>query len=91
MNKGDLVDAIAAGSGLTKVDSETALNATIAAITNALTKGDTVTVPGFGSFLTSKRAARTGRNPQSGKEINIAARTVARFKVGKTLADAVAK
>ncbi|MBK9213681.1 MAG: HU family DNA-binding protein [Saprospiraceae bacterium] len=91
MNKGDLVDAIAAGSGLTKVDSEKALNATIAAITNALTKGDKVTVPGFGSFLTSKRAARTGRNPQSGKEIKIAARTVARFKVGKTLADAVAK
>ncbi len=90
MNKGDLVDAIAKATGLTKAASAEALDATLEAVTNTLKKGDKVTLPGFGTFSTSKRSARTGRNPQTGKEIKIAAKTVAKFKPGKKLADAVA-
>lgn len=90
MNKGDLVDAIAKATGLTKAASAEALDATLDSVTKTLKKGDKVTLPGFGTFSTSKRSARTGRNPQTGKEIKIAAKTVAKFKPGKKLADSVA-
>jgi len=89
MNKGELVDSIAKQSGLTKTDAAKALDATLDAITGTLQTGDKVTLPGFGTFSTSKRSARTGRNPQTGKEIKIKAKTVAKFKAGKNLADAV--
>ncbi len=89
MNKGELVASIADKTGLTKADSQRALDATMESIEGALKKGEKVTLPGFGTFSTSKRAARTGRNPQTGKEIKIAAKTVAKFKPGKGLSDAV--
>ena len=89
MNKGELVDSIAKQSGLTKADAAKALDATLDAVTGTLQTGDKVTLPGFGTFSTSKRSARTGRNPQTGKEIKIKAKTVAKFKAGKNLADAV--
>jgi DNA-binding protein HU-beta len=89
MNKGDLINSVAKNSGLTKADSGRAVDAVLDSITTSLQKGERVTLPGFGSFSTSKRAARTGRNPQTGKEIKIKARTVARFKAGKNLAEAV--
>jgi DNA-binding protein HU-beta len=90
MNKGELVDAIAKASGLSKTASASALDATLDAITASLKGGDKVTLPGFGTFSTSKRSARTGRNPQTGKEIKISARTIAKFKPGSKLSDAVA-
>ncbi len=86
MNKAELIDAIAAGAGLTKADSKRALDATIGAISGALKKGDRVSLVGFGSFYVAKRNARTGRNPQTGKEIKIAAKKVAKFKAGAGLA-----
>ncbi len=89
MNKGELVDSIAKKSGLTKTDAAKALDAALDAITSTLQNGDKVTLPGFGTFSTSKRSARTGRNPQTGKEIKIKAKTVAKFKAGKNLADSV--
>ncbi len=90
MNKGELIDAIAAGSKLTKADSGRALDATIEAIEKALKKGDRVALVGFGSFSVAKRAARIGRNPQTGKEIKIAAKKVVKFKAGADLAKKVA-
>jgi len=89
MNKGELVDSIAKQSGLTKADAAKALDATLEAVTGSLKSGEKVTIPGFGTFSTSERSARTGRNPQTGKEIKIKAKTVAKFKAGKNLADAV--
>ncbi|MCB9334557.1 MAG: HU family DNA-binding protein [Flavobacteriales bacterium] len=89
MNKGELVDAIAKEAGLTKADAGNALNAFIGNVSKALKKGDSVQLIGFGTFSVSKRAARTGRNPQTGKEIKIAAKKVAKFKAGKALADTV--
>ena len=89
MNKGELIDSIAKKSGLTKTDAAKALDAALDAITSTLQNGDKVTLPGFGTFSTSKRSARTGRNPQTGKEIKIKAKTVAKFKAGKNLADSV--
>jgi DNA-binding protein HU-beta len=89
MNKGELIDAIAKEAGLTKVDAGNALNAFVGAVSKSLKKGDAVQLIGFGTFSISKRAARTGRNPQTGKEIKIAAKKVAKFKAGKALADVV--
>ncbi len=86
MNKGQLIDAIAKQSGLTKAASEKALNATIKAVTGALKKGDRVGLVGFGSFSVAQRSARTGRNPQTGKEIKIPAKKVVKFKPGAELA-----
>ena len=86
MNKQDLVSAIAAESGLTKVDAEKALNATVNAISSALAKGESTQLVGFGTFSVSDRAARVGRNPQTGKELKIAAKKVAKFKPGSALA-----
>jgi len=89
MNKAQLVDAIAKEAKLSKVDAAKALNATTVAITKSLKKGEGVTLIGFGSFSISKRAARTGRNPQTGKPLKIAAKKVAKFKAGAALAKTV--
>lgn len=89
MNKAELVDAIASEAKLTKASAAQALNATIEAISKALSKGDKVTLVGFGTFSVSKRAARKGRNPKTGAEIQIAAKKVAKFKAGSDLADSV--
>ncbi|MDH3392521.1 MAG: HU family DNA-binding protein [Desulfobulbaceae bacterium] len=89
MNKSELVEGMASASGISKAAAEKALNGMLDSITSALSKGDKVTLVGFGTFSVAKRAARTGRNPQTGKEIKIAARKVARFKAGSKLSDAV--
>ena len=89
MNKAQLIDAIAANAGLTKADAKKALDAFIKATTQALKKGDRVALVGFGSFSVSKRSARTGRNPQTGKEIKIPAKKVVKFKAGSDLANVV--
>ena len=89
MNKGELIDAIANATGSTKADAGRALDATVENITKALKKGDTVTLIGFGTFKVSKRAARTGRNPQTGAELKIPARKVPSFKAGAGLKSAV--
>lgn len=85
MNKTQLVDAISSEAKLTKAAAKKALDAFITATTKALKKGDRVALVGFGSFAVSKRSARTGRNPQTGKEINIPAKKVVRFKAGSEL------
>lgn len=89
MNKAQLIDAIAAQAGLTKAGAKKALNATIGAVSGALKKGDRVALVGFGSFSVSQRSARTGRNPQTGKEIKIPAKKVVKFKAGADLAKIV--
>jgi DNA-binding protein HU-beta len=89
MNKAQLIDAIAAESGLTKADSKKALDAFVKATTDALKAKDKVALVGFGSFSVSTRSARTGRNPQTGKEIKIDAKSVIRFKAGSELQDSV--
>jgi DNA-binding protein HU-beta len=89
MNKSDLITAIAQTSGLTKADATRALNATTSAITSALSTGDSVAITGFGSFLVRDRAARTGRNPQTGAAIQIKASKVPAFKAGKLLKESV--
>ena len=89
MNKGELIDAMAKEAGLTKADAGSALNAFVGAVSKSLKKGDAVQLIGFGTFSISKRAARTGRNPQTGKEIKIAAKKVAKFKAGKALDETV--
>ena len=89
MNKQDLIDAIAAASGLSKAAAGRALNATTDAVTKSLKKGDSVTLVGFGTFKTSKRAARNGRNPRTGATIKIAARKAPVFTAGKALKDAL--
>jgi DNA-binding protein HU-beta len=89
MNKSELVDNMADSAGISKAAAEKALNGMLDSITNALAKGDKVTLVGFGTFSTAQRAARQGRNPQTGKAIKIAARKVARFKPGSKLAEAV--
>ncbi|MBT6603162.1 MAG: HU family DNA-binding protein [Nitrosomonadales bacterium] len=89
MNKGELINAVAAATDDTKAGAGRAVDAVIESITGALKKGDTVTLIGFGTFKTAKRAARTGRNPQTGAELQIPARTVPSFKAGAALKDAV--
>ncbi|MFC2136763.1 HU family DNA-binding protein [Bacteroidota bacterium] len=89
MNKAQLIDSIASEAKLTKADAKKALDAFIKATTGALKKGDRVALVGFGSFSVAKRNARTGRNPQTGKPITIAAKKVVKFKAGSELADAV--
>jgi DNA-binding protein HU-beta len=85
MNKSDLIQMIASRAKLTKVDAKNALEAYIDATSKALKKGERVSLVGFGSFSVSKRAARNGRNPQTGKAIKIAAKKVVKFKPGKEL------
>ncbi|MCL2020793.1 MAG: HU family DNA-binding protein [Betaproteobacteria bacterium] len=89
MNKSELIDAIAAEAKLTKADAGDALDATIAVVTQTLKKGDKIALVGFGTFQVDKRAARKGRNPQTGKPLSIPATNVPKFKPGKTLKDAV--
>lgn len=89
MNKTELVEKIAAGAGLTKVDAKKALDAATAAIQEALTAGDKVALIGFGTFSVNERPAREGINPQSKEKIKIAAKKVVKFKAGKELADAL--
>jgi len=89
MNKSDLVSAIADNSGLSKADVARALEATTSAITGALAKGDSVAITGFGSFLVRARAARSGRNPQTGATIQIKASNAPAFKAGKLLKESV--
>ncbi len=89
MTKVELVDAIATEAGISKKDAAAALVGFTEVVTKELKKGEKVSLIGFGTFSTSKRAARKGRNPSTGKDINIPASTVAKFKVGAKLKAAV--
>ena len=89
MNKSELIDAIASHSNLTKADSGRALDALIKTIENTLKAGDSITLVGFGTFEVKERAERSGRNPQTGAVITIAASKTPAFKGGKSLKDAV--
>ena len=89
MNKSELVASMAETADISKAAAEKALNGMMDAVTGALKKGDKVTLVGFGTFSVAKREKRKGRNPQTGKEITIKARKVAKFKAGSKLADAV--
>ena len=89
VNKSELIDAMAAGADISKASAGRALDSAIDAITGALKNGDQVSLVGFGTYSVKHRAARTGRNPQTGAEIQIAAANVPGFKAGKALKDAV--
>ncbi|AZJ31432.1 MULTISPECIES: HU family DNA-binding protein [Tenacibaculum] len=89
MNKSDLIDAMAADAGISKAAAKAALDSLTTNVTNTLKKGDKVALVGWGTWSVSKRAARTGRNPQTGKEIKIAAKNVVKFKAGAGLSDSV--
>ena len=89
MNKQELVDAVAARTGTSKASAAETLDALVDTITTALAQGDTVQLVGFGSFSTGARAARIGRNPATGAEIQIAAATTVKFTAGKAFKDAV--
>lgn len=89
MNKAELIESIANLTSVSKASAGSVLDATIESITNALRKGDTTTLIGFGTFSVRERAARTGRNPRTGEEIKIKATKVPTFKPGKALKDAV--
>ena len=91
MNKQELVSAIATETGLSKKDTEATLNSFVNVVSKALSKKDKVQLIGFGTFETRKRAARTGRNPQTGEEIKIKASTIPAFKAGKALKEKVNK
>jgi DNA-binding protein HU-beta len=89
MNKGDLVDAVAKDAGISKGEAQAAVDSVVENVKKALKKGTKVTLVGFGTFSTSKRSAREGRNPQTGKPIKIPAKKVAKFTPGKALKDAI--
>ncbi|GAB4262231.1 MAG: HU family DNA-binding protein [Saprospiraceae bacterium] len=89
MNKGDLINKVAESAGLTKNQATAAVNAALDSIADSLKNGDKVTLIGFGTFSVSHRAARQGRNPQTGETIQIAAKSNVKFKAGKELTDAV--
>lgn len=89
MNKTELIAAVAEKASLSKKDSELAVNAALAAVTEAMAREEKVQLVGFGSFETKKRAARQGMNPRTGKVVKIAATKVPTFKAGKALKDAV--
>lgn len=89
MTKADLVNAMAEKAGLSKADAEKALKAFADAVTDALKAGEKVALVGFGTFSVSERAARTGKNPQTGAKINIPAAKTPKFKAGKALKDSV--
>ena len=91
MNKAEFIASVATKAELSKKDAGAAVDAALATITETLAKGDSVAFVGFGTFSTSDRAAREGRNPSTGAAMKIAATTVAKFKAGKSLKDAVAK
>lgn len=88
-NKSELIDQVAKAAGLSKAAAGRALDATTAAITKSLKKGDLVTLIGFGTFYVGKRAARSGRNPRTGATIKIKAANSPKFRAGKALKDAV--
>ncbi len=89
MNKNELISAMASKSGLSKADAKRALDAFISSTSNALKSGDKISLVGFGSFGVQKRKARTGRNPQTGKEIKISAKNVVKFRPGSELSSSV--
>lgn len=89
MNKAELIQAVAAKSGLSKKDAEVALTAVLDSITDALKAGDKVSLVGFGNFVVKARAERTGKNPQTGEAITIAASKAPAFVAGKALKDAI--
>ena len=89
MNKGDLIERVSNDAGISKVQANCALDALVEGVTGALKKGGRVTLVGFGTFSTSHRKARTGRNPQNGRPLKIAARRVAKFAPGAELKAAV--
>jgi len=89
MNKSELIETIAAGAGLSKVDAKKALDATVAALKDALIAGDKISLVGFGTFGISERPAREGVNPATKAKITIAAKKVVKFKAGSELADAL--
>lgn len=91
MNKAELINAVAEKAGLSKKEAELAVNAVIDSITGTLVKGGKVQLVGFGSFEVKERAARLGRNPRSGEEIQIPASKMPVFKAGKTLKDSVSQ
>ena len=89
MNKSELIEAIAQEAGISKAAVQKALDATTNAVTNALKKGDTVTLVGFGTFYVGERAERQGRNPKTGEPLTIAAAKTPKFRAGKALKDAL--
>ncbi|GHE22716.1 nucleoid-associated protein HU-beta [Halomonas urumqiensis] len=89
MNKSELIEAIAASADIPKAAAARALDAMVDTVTDSLKKGDSVSLVGFGTFAVKERAARTGRNPQTGKPIEISAAKVPSFKAGKALKDSV--
>lgn len=89
MNKAELIESMATKANLSKADAKRALDAFLDSTAGALKKGDKVALVGFGTFSVSRRAARKGRNPQTGAEIDIAAKNVVKFKAGSELADTV--
>jgi nucleoid DNA-binding protein len=89
MNKGDLINKVAEGAGITKAQASDALNAVIEGISGALKSGEKITLIGFGTFSVSERDERTGRNPQTGASITIPAKKMVKFKPGKELSDSV--
>ena len=90
MNKAELIEVAAKEAGLSKAAANKALDAMVAAVVKTVSKGDTVTLVGFGTFKSAKRAARTGKNPQTGAAIKIAATTVPKFTAGAAFKTAVA-
>ena len=91
MNKSELIDAIASEADISKASAGRALDSMLGSVTGALSNGDSVSLVGFGTFSVKQRAARTGRNPQTGAAIQIKAATVPGFKAGKALKEAVNK
>ena len=85
MNKSDLIENVAKECGMSKAAADQALNSVLGAITDAVSEGDKVALIGFGTFSVTKRAAREGRNPQTGKTMQIPAKNVVKFKAGKNL------
>jgi len=89
MNKADLINEVAESTGLTKVKASEVINTIVSAVQGALSKGEKVTLVGFGTFGTAKRKSRKGRNPKTGAELTIPEKTVVRFKSGSALAETV--
>jgi DNA-binding protein HU-beta len=89
MNKAELIDAVAKSAGITKADAGRAVDGVVDAITSTLKAGDAVSLVGFGTFAVKERAARQGRNPQTGASITISAGKIPSFKAGKILKDSV--
>ena len=89
MNKTEMIDVVAKDAGISKAAAGSAIDAVVGAVSGALAGGDSVTLVGFGTFSVAVRAARKGRNPRTGQEIQIKASKTPKFKAGKTLRDAV--